>query len=149
MSKLAQFAHLSFPGAAPASAPKDSNLHFAFVFEMNAKLADAHVQVTGQAGASNTDPASKQITLIFEPIFGHEFGHIFGVQHHYDELPEPNNPLFMPPDENICVMARNGMNYCSACRAAMHLNPVVDNTSDLIKIADDINKRYPASYGKV
>jgi hypothetical protein len=44
-------------------------------------------------------------------------------------------------------MARTGVDYCSGCRAAMHLDGNIDNAKSIELIMKDFDKRYAPTYG--
>lgn len=117
-----------------------------FWAEPGAPLATADVvyEVRGSGTTSQAFPGESppRVYLYYEPILGHEFGHILNVPHHYIGS-DIANPVHLPPGETKCVMARNASTYCSGCRAAMHLDPFVDHGAAILAISSDINSRYP------
>ncbi|MEP7336576.1 MAG: hypothetical protein ABI977_02335 [Acidobacteriota bacterium] len=133
MDKLNKLAALSFPG-----------IGFDFEFNADPTKTDGLVEVRGKGKISHTDLLAKKLYLFSEPIFHHEFGHFLKIQHHYVEGDPKLTPIFMPPFETSCTMARTSEFYCSGCQTAMHLG---QTTGDIIKqlatIKDDFNKRYP------
>lgn len=131
MKALAQLADLVFPG-----------LRFDFLFGVPPESGDVNVTVRGFGDVSNA--GGTEVYLYYETIFGHEFGHILLVQHHYPYA-STNIPIFLPPGEEKCVMMRNSSRYCSGCSAAMHLDLAVDNSAKISAVVSDINARYPSA----
>lgn len=116
------------------------NLDFDFLFGADPTTTDVAVTIGGRSSTSTAGGSS--MYLYYETIFCHEFGHILEVQHHYINN-DIANPVHLPPGENECVMARNSTEYCSGCRAAMHLDLDADNASALSTAMSDISSRYP------
>lgn len=106
--------------------------------------SDLVIEVRGQGTTSQAFPAETppRVYLYYEPILGHEFGHILNVQHHYIGN-DTANLVHLPPGETQCVMARNASTYCSGCRTAMHLDQYADHSAAFTTVASDINARYP------
>lgn len=129
MSALDEMATLSFP-----------DLEFEFLFGVDPATTDMLVEVGGLGGTSQA--GGNYAYLYYETIFGHEFGHILNIPHHYPGA-DTSTTIFLPPGEDHCVMARNSNQYCSGCRAAMHLNLNADTSAELSAIASDILSRYP------
>ncbi len=133
MAALDQLAELVFPPIGSWT-----------VFGADPAASDVAIVVRGAGATSQAFPGDTppRVYLYFEPILGHEFGHVLLVPHHYIGS-DAANPVFLPPGETQCVMARNASMYCSGCRTAMHLDPYVDNTAAFTAIASDLNARYP------
>jgi hypothetical protein len=158
MDQLGDLGNFVFSGAGVGSTrgvPPLRNLQFALLYAAEPSFGDAHVKVTGDAPKVEYEPATRTLTLIREQILGHEFGHVLNVEHHYTE-DAPKTPIFMPPSEPdatgqlivpTCVMARTGVDYCSGCRAAMHLDGNIDNAKSIELIMKDFDKRYAPTYG--
>lgn len=129
MNALANSASLVFPG-----------LNFDFLFGASPDSADMQVAVGGLGEVSRA--GGRGAYLYYETIFGHEFGHLLRVQHHYlgNDI---GNSVFLPPGETKCTMARSASEYCSGCRAAMHLNLDAANEAAIHRVNDDILDRYP------
>jgi len=129
MNVLAKLASLVFPG-----------LNFDFLFGADPDVADMQVAVGGLGEASRA--GGRGAYLYYETIFAHEFGHLLRVLHHYFGA-DIDNLVFLPPGEDRCTMARSGPEYCSGCRAAMHLDLEAANADEIHRINDDILDRYP------
>ena len=129
MEVMDELATQSFPG-----------LNFDFLFGADPATTDMQVVVGGNGVVSHA--GGNYAYLYYETIFGHEFGHILNVPHHYAGN-DVANPIFLPPGENHCVMARNSNQYCSACRAAMHLDLNADTSAAVSAAMSDISGRYP------
>lgn len=129
MDVLDDMATLAFPG-----------LNFEFLFGADPATTDMLVEVGGLGGTSHA--GGNYAYLYYETIFGHEFGHILNIPHHYPGA-DTSTTIFMPPGEELCVMARNSSQYCSGCKAAMHLDLDADTSVECSAIASDILSRYP------
>lgn len=129
MEVLDDMGTLAFPG-----------LSFEFLFGADPATTDMLVEVGGLGGTSHA--GGNYAYLYYETIFNHEFGHILNIPHHYLGA-DVSTKIFMPPGEDYCVMARNSNQYCSGCRAAMHLNLEADTSAKLSAITSDIISRYP------
>ncbi len=129
MNVFDEMATLAYPG-----------LDFEFLFGADPATTDMLVEVGGIGATSHA--GGNYAYLYYETIFGHEFGHILNIPHHYPGA-DTSTTIFMPPGEDHCVMARNSNQYCSGCRAAMHLNLDADTSVALSAITSDILSRYP------
>jgi hypothetical protein len=129
MEALDEMGNLSFPG-----------LSFEFLFGADPATTDMLVEVGGIGGTSYA--GGNYAYLYYETIFGHEFGHILNIPHHYPGA-DITQMIFMPPGEDKCVMARNSNQYCSGCRAAMHLDLNADTSNELSVVSSNILVRYP------
>jgi hypothetical protein len=120
--------------------------HFDFRFGADPTSTYGRV-VAGHVGTSYAD--YRTVYLHYETIFGHEFGHVLNVLHHYtdgDEDRTMGRGLHFPPFERGCIMDRNEDQYCSACRAALNI-PLDATTSAASDQADnDILSRYPPGW---
>ena len=70
--------------------------------------------------------------------FNHEFAHVMGILHHYDNNDQVGDGNHMPPEEFGCLMDRNQSQFCSACRTALHIPLDVDNGAALDLALDEI-----------
>jgi len=129
MEALDRMAELSFP-----------DLELDFLFGADPATTDMLVEVGGLGGTSHA--GGNYAYLYYETIFGHEFGHVLNVPHHYPGA-DVSTTIHMPPGEDHCVMARNSNQYCSGCRAAMHLDLDADTSAELSAVGADILGRYP------
>lgn len=129
MQVLDDMANLFFPG-----------LDFEFHFGADPSTTDMQIVVGGLGFTSSA--GGDYGYLYYETIFGHEFGHMLNVPHHYVGN-DTSTHVFMPPGEDKCIMARNSNQYCSGCKAAMHLDLDADNGTALSAITSDILDRYP------
>ncbi len=129
MEVLDNMATLDFPG-----------LDFEFHFGADPATTDMLIEVGGLGGTSQA--GGNYAYLYYETIFGHEFGHVLNIPHHYPGS-DVSTKIFLPPGEDTCVMARNSNQYCSGCRAAMHLDLDADTSAQLSAITSDILSRYP------
>lgn len=136
MTVLEETARLWFPG-----------LSFDFLFGADPKTTDVFVEAGGKGNTSYAGGLSwvSYLYLYWETIFGHEFGHILAVDHHYPGA-DIYTKIHLPPDEDKCVMARNSNQYCSGCRAAMYLDLDYDTSTSLSSITSGIINRYPPGY---
>lgn len=128
MEILDQDAALSFPG-----------LNFEFLFGADPDKTDVHVEAGPDGGYSTA--GINYVYLYYETIFAHEFGHVLNILHHYED--DPSTHIHLPPNEVHCIMARNANQYCSGCRAAMHLDLDADNGAEISALSDDILSRVP------
>jgi hypothetical protein len=129
MNVFDQMATLSFP-----------SLNFEFLFGVDSTTTDMLVEVGGIGMTSHA--GGNYAYLYYETIFGHEFGHVLNIAHHYPGA-DITTRIYMPPGEDYCVMARNSNQYCSGCRAAMHLDLNADTGTELSTVSGDILSRYP------
>jgi hypothetical protein len=129
MNALDKMATMTFPG-----------LSFEFLFGVDPATTDMSIEVGG--GGATSHGGGNSAYLYYETIFNHEFGHVLNLSHHYagDDI---SASLYMPPEEELCVMARSSTQYCSGCRAAMHLDLGADTTAELSAVIDNIRNRYP------
>lgn len=135
MKALNAYAEPNFPG-----------YHFDFRFGADPGATYGHA-VLGHVGTSYAD--YRTVYLHYETIFGHEFGHVLNVLHHYtdgDEDRTMGKGLHFPPFERGCIMDRNEEQYCSACRAALNLPLDVDHDSAISLSGNEILRRYPPGW---
>ncbi|MEK6283029.1 MAG: hypothetical protein AABN95_21940 [Acidobacteriota bacterium] len=130
MNALASMSELAYAG-----------YDFQFTFEGNTSTSYANVIAGIPTNASNA--SGKNVYLYYEGIFNHEFGHVMGVPHHYDTIDDVGAGQHMPPGETGCLMDRNEIQYCSACRTALFIPLNVDNAAAIADAVDVINDRYP------
>jgi hypothetical protein len=134
MTALNRMAEPVFPG-------------YHFDFRLGGEPAAAYAQaVLGHVGDSNAP--GRVLYLHYETIFGHEFGHVLKVLHHYEDvdLGTIGTGLHFPPGEHGCVMDRNENQYCSACRAALNVPLDVDNDAAINAAGNVILLRYPPGW---
>jgi hypothetical protein len=134
MLALKRLAELHFPG-------------YQFDFRFGLERSAAYAQcILGQPGDSSGDPATRTLRLHYETIFGHEFGHIVNVLHHYEGDSLGNSGFHFPPGESLCIMDRNDNQYCSACRTALNVALDVDNYQAIDDAMEVIYDRYPPGW---
>ena len=130
MTALKTLAEASYPG-------------YHFVFQFGGDPVASYANVIAGIPSNASHASGKEVYVYYETIFAHEFGHIMGVQHHYDTLPQIGAGNHFPPGEVGCLMDRNSNQYCSACRTALRI-PLDANTDAAIGAAvSDIFHRYP------
>lgn len=106
--------------------------------------ADAYAQAI--LGTPDSATGGNVMSLHFETILNHEFGHVMGIPHHYDTLDDVGDGLHFPPGESGCVMDRNRSEYCSACRTALNVPLDVNNTAAIDAAITAILDRYPSGW---
>jgi len=113
-----------------------------FDFRFGADPADTNfaLKIRGLGTTSGNFP--EYIYVYNEPIFSHEWSHVIFLKHHYEGT-DTSNKIFLPPGETLCIQARNHNQFCSGCRAAMHLDLNAENGSEIDQIAGDFIDRYP------
>lgn len=134
MTALNRMADLQFPG-------------YHFDFRLGRDTPGAYAQaVLAHPGTSNAP--GRIVYLHFETIFGHEFGHVLKVLHHYSDadINTIGTGLHFPPGERGCVMDRNENEYCSACRAALNVPLDADNDDAINAIGNVILTKYPPGW---
>jgi hypothetical protein len=126
MIALKRLAELHFPG-------------YGFDFRFGIERSGAYAEcILGYPGNSDADPNTRTLRLHYETIFGHEFGHIMNVLHHYEGDSLGGSGFHFPPGETLCIMDRNDNQYCSACRTALNLPLDVDNYQAIVDAMDRI-----------
>lgn len=114
---------------------------FQFVFNGNTTTSFANAIAGIPTNASHQ--SGKNVFLYYELIFGHEFGHVMGVPHHYDTDPAIGTGQHMPPGDTKCLMDRTSNQYCSGCRTALFIPLNVDNDAAITAAGAVISSRYP------
>ena len=115
--------------------------NFDFVFNGNTVTSYANI-IAGTAGTTSYS-FGKDVYLYRETIFNHEFGHTMKIPHHYDSSHDYGNGLHMPPGETKCLLDRNSLLYCSACRTALGIPLDITDTTAMDAAMTDILGRYP------
>jgi hypothetical protein len=118
MDALEAYAEAGYPG-----------YNFDFLFQGDRSTSYAYIL------ADPTKPWSysigREIGLIAEGIFIHEFGHRMKLQHHYHS--DPSEKIYLPPGEDKCIMARNSYMWCSGCRTALGIPLDIDNAAAVVE----------------
>ncbi|HVE65782.1 MAG TPA: hypothetical protein VNC59_04300 [Thermoanaerobaculia bacterium] len=118
---------------------------YRYDFRLGRDTPGAYAQVAlGHVG--NSYASGRTVYLHYEGIFGHEFGHVLNVLHHYDTDEATGRGQHFPPGERGCTMDRNENQYCSACRAALNVPLDVDNWAEINSAIDVIQDRYPPGW---
>lgn len=90
----------------------------------------------------------KDVHLMWEGILSHEFGHVVGLWHHYDDATIMETPDTEPPGESPCIMSRDAVHWGETETILLHLGP--PNADDPINAAiTDLNGRYPKGWPNV
>jgi hypothetical protein len=132
MTALNRVADLMYPG-----------YHFNFSLSLTPSNSYARA-ILGQTALTSYADAGV-VHLHYETIFGHEFGHLLSVQHHY-EGDTGGSGLHFPPGETHCLMDRNSNQYCSACRTALNLPLDINNGSEIDAAVTNILSRDPPGW---
>jgi hypothetical protein len=114
-----------------------------FQFNFNGNTSTSYANVIAGIPTNASHASGKDVFLYYETIFGHEFGHVMGVLHHYDSVADIGAGQHMPPGENRCLMDRTINQYCSACRTALFIPLDVDNADGITAASGVIHSRYP------
>lgn len=130
MNALETMAELCYPGF---------NIEFIYNGDPIASYANAVAGIP----TNSSHASGKSVYLHYETIFDHEFAHVLGIAHHYDNDDETGDGNHMPPGEFGCLMDRNRSQFCSACRTALHIPLDVDNAVALDVAIGEIRDRYP------
>lgn len=130
MNALETYAELAYAG-------------YDFEFIFGGDTTTSYANVIAGIPTNSSHASGKDVFLYYELIFGHEFGHVMGVPHHYDTLEEIGTGQHMPPGEVGCLMDRNRNQYCSACRTALFIPLDVDNEAAINSAGTVIHSRYP------
>jgi hypothetical protein len=133
MTALDQMADAAYPG-----------YHFDFRFGVDPASCYAHAILGLPTNTSST--SGHTMSLHFETIFNHEFGHVLNLRHHYDTDAATGTGQHFPPGELGCIMDRNSQQFCSACRAAMNLPLDADNAAAADASSSAILDRYPPGW---
>lgn len=132
MAALNRMADLTYPG-----------YHFDFSLGLTPSTSYARA-ILGQVDRTSSGVGGI-VRLHYEGIFGHEFGHLLAVIHHY-EGDTGGSGLHFPPGESLCIMDRNSNQYCSACRTALNLPLDVNNRTEIDAAIANINSRNPPGW---
>lgn len=110
---------------------------------------DAAVNVIAVLGHSGYSYAEgNTVYLVFETVFGHEFGHILGLRHHYcGDNYRSSCEEESPPSEGICLMSRDSMSFGPTERFLLGLTGERHDVQ-LRDLAISINARYPKGDGQ-
>lgn len=127
---LARLAELQNPG-------------WEFVFQSENDGADmvATLGYTGWASYAN----GRDVFLIWETIFTHEFSHNLGIEHHYCYFPGDAATCandVLPPGEGRCIMSRNGSIWGPTERFVLNL-PDELYEEEIGALTRSIIERYP------
>jgi hypothetical protein len=131
LAALEEFAELAYP-----------NWDFTFC---SGCAGDVTV-VLGSA-SSYTSPSTDTIVMRYETIFAHEFAHIYGTRHHYNDtdLSTIGDCYWCPPDEGECIMDRNRSSFGPAERFSFNLaDERYDESIDAVVL--ELLSRYPEDY---
>lgn len=132
MTALNRMSDLIYPG-----------YHFNFSLSLTPETSYADA-ILGQADATS-HASGRTVHLHYETIFGHEFGHLVLVAHHY-EGGTGGSGLHFPPGETRCLMDRNSNQYCSACRTGLNLPLDLNNETEINEAVLAIHSRYPPGW---
>jgi hypothetical protein len=130
MTAMKAFADLTYPC-------------FDFEFAFGGDPANSYANAIAGTASHISQAAGNTVFLYYETIFNHEFGHVMGVMHHYDQPDGSDAPAHMPPGETRCLMARNSNQWCSACRTALCIPLDVDREAAINAAGQEISRRYP------
>ncbi len=133
MTALDHMAEPAYPG-----------YHFEFRFGVDPASCYAHAILGLPSTTSST--TGRTMSLHFETIFNHEFGHVLNLRHHYDTDATTGTGQHFPPGESGCIMDRNADQFCSACRAALNIPLDVDTGNAFNVAASAILARYPPGW---
>jgi hypothetical protein len=133
MTTLDQMAEAAYPG-----------YHFDFRFGVDPASAYAHAILGLPTNTSST--SGHTMSLHFETIFNHEFGHVVALRHHYDTDAATGTGQHFPPGETGCIMDRTTSQFCSACRAALNVPLDADTGTAFSTASSAILSRYPAGW---
>ncbi|MBD0373308.1 MAG: hypothetical protein ICV60_20900 [Pyrinomonadaceae bacterium] len=114
-----------------------------FQFNFNGDTTTSYANAIAGIPTNSSHQVGKDVFLYYETIFGHEFGHVMLVLHHYDTVADIGTGQHMPPGETRCMMDRTINQYCSACRTALFIPLNVDNAAGIDAALDNIHSRYP------
>lgn len=129
MAALKRMAELQYPG-------------WTFDFGTDPAASDATVVLAYSGSLSNA--GGETISLIWEGIFAHEFGHVLGLWHHYcADATDPCDQV--PPGEGPCIMSASSVCWGFTERFVLKLDDVCE--AEAINAAiDNLNSRYPKGY---
>jgi len=85
----------------------------------------------------------RKIYLHYETIVGHEFAHFMGMPHHYDTIDRAGEGDNMPPGEEVCLMDRTSNQLGISDRAALGIDPRIDNGKEIQDLVTEILNKYP------
>lgn len=129
MAALETMAELQYPG-------------WDFTFSLDDPGADivAHI---GYRGTSHSN--GRDIYLVWEGIFGHEFGHSVGIPHHYCDSTLEDCPDTTPPGEGPCIMSRNSATWGPTEAFLLRLEARNDDEA-VYEAVGNLNDRYPPDW---
>jgi hypothetical protein len=118
---------------------------FEFRLLFGADPAETYGQVIvipENASHAGTDTA----WIYYEGIFGHEWGHVMGLAHHYATEDDHGEMMNMPPGDTRCTMDRTPPGYCSGGRTALGIPLDLDTTAVEAAAVAAIHDRYPPGH---
>ncbi len=118
-----------------------SGYNFEFIY--NGDTAASYANVIAGLPTNLSHASGKNVYLYYETIFNHEFAHVMGIPHHYDNNDEVGDGNHMPPGEFGCLMDRTRRQFCSACRTALRIPLDIDNEAAIGTAMGEISDRYP------
>lgn len=130
MSALASLAEAAYPG-----------YNFNIVFEGSTGSSYANIIAGIPTNASYA--FGNNVYLYYETIFNHEFAHVMNIPHHYDSTGDIGDGQHMPPGETKCIMDRNSLTFCSACKTALGIPLNTSSASAIDAAMSNILSRYP------
>ncbi|NIS82915.1 MAG: hypothetical protein GTO14_22560 [Anaerolineales bacterium] len=89
---------------------------------------------------------SSVVGIYYEGIFGHEWAHAMGLNHHYATEDDHGGMMNMPPGDTRCTMDRTPPGFCSGGRTALNIPLDLDTSAAEAAAIREIHRRYPPGY---
>lgn len=86
------------------------------------------------------------VYLVYETIFGHEYGHTLGLHHHYCGSSSDHCEENFPPGEGLCLMDRTSVSFGPTENSFLLLTTRERKDDEINAAMTEILRRYPPNF---